>query len=144
MSIEANKALIRDYFAKLSAGDPSIPDLLSEDVTWWVPQSSPLAGLHEGRDAVLALMGSGVDLYDANAPMEVEIEEIVAEGGSVCVETVITAKTASGEPYRNHYHFAFRVREGRIVAVKEYFDTLYAQRMLFDPQRGEGQLDGPR
>ena len=43
-------------------------------------------------------------------------------------------KTASGEPYRNHYHFFFRIRGGRILSVKEYVDTLYAQRMLFDPK----------
>jgi ketosteroid isomerase-like protein len=70
--------------------------------------------------------------------MEVQIEEVVAEGESVCVQTVIQATTAGGEPYQNHYHFAFRVREGRIVAVKEYVDTLYAQRMLFDPQAARG------
>ncbi len=138
MSTEANKDLIRDYFAKMSSGDPSIPDLLAEDITWWVPQSSPLAGLHEGKDAVLTLMGSGVELYDASTPMEVEIEEIVAEGECVCVQTVINAKTASGEPYRNQYHFAFRVRDGRIAAVKEYVDTLYAQRLLFDPGAARG------
>ena len=80
------------------------------------------------------LMGSGGDLYDASAPMEVAIEDMVAEGESVCVQTTINATTASGEPYENHYHFVFRIREGRIVAVKEYVDTLYAQRMLFDPQ----------
>ena len=134
MSIDTNKALIRDYFARMSSGDPTIPDLLAEDVTWWVPQSSPLAGLHEGRDAVLALMGSGVELYDANSPMEVDIEEMVAEGDTVCVQTTISAKTAQGEPYENHYHFVFRVRGGRIAAVKEYVDTLYVDRMLFSPE----------
>jgi ketosteroid isomerase-like protein len=133
MSSEASKALVRDYLAKMSSGDPRLPDLLADDVTWWVPQSSPLAGLHEGKQAVLALMGSGIDLYDATTPMRVEIEELVAEGDSVCVQTVIEAKTAQGAPYRNHYHFAFRVRDGQIVAVKEYVDTLYAQRKLFDP-----------
>ena len=45
----------------------------------------------------------------------------------------IEATTAKGEPYRNHYHFAFRLRDAQIIAAKEYVDTLYAQRMLFDP-----------
>ena len=39
--------------------------------------------------------------------------------------------TAKGADYRNFYHWAFRVRDGRICAVKEYVDTLYAQRTLF-------------
>ena len=132
MSTQANKALVQDYFDKMSSGDPTISELLTEDVTWWVPQSSPLAGLHEGRQAVLTLMGSGGDLYDADAPMRVTLEEMVAEGDAVCVQTVISATTARGEPYHNHYHFFFRVRDGRIAAVKEYVDTLYVQKMLFE------------
>jgi ketosteroid isomerase-like protein len=50
----------------------------------------------------------------------------------VAVQTVMTARTAKGAAYRNHYHWAFRVRGRRICAVKEYVDTLYAQRMLFE------------
>ncbi len=34
-------------------------------------------------------------------------------------------------PYRNDYHFAFRVQDGRIAAVREYVDTKYADEMLF-------------
>ena len=33
---------------------------------------------------------------------------------------------------------AFQVRDGRIAAVREYVDTLYAQRMLFDPREARG------
>ena len=137
-SIETHKALVREYFQRMSQGDPDVPSMLTEDVTWWVPQSSPLAGLYEGKEAVLTMMGGGVDLYDAETPMQIEIEQLVAEGDTVCAQTVITAKTAAGEAYRNQYHFVFRVRDGRICAVKEYVDTLYAQRMLFDPRKSQG------
>ena len=128
----ANKDLVREYFRRMSAGDPDVHEMLSADVTWWVPESSPMGGTHEGKDAVLALMGSGVDLYDADTPMQIEVEQLVAEGDTVCAQLVITARTASGEPYRNHYHFVFRIRDGGIVAVKEYVDTLYVQRKLFE------------
>ena len=138
MSTAASKALVREYFDKMASGDPSLPELLADDVTWWVPQSSPLGGLHEGKPAVLAIMAGGLDLYDAATPIRVEVEELVAEGDWVCVQAVIRAKTASGEPYLNHYHFAFQVRDGRIAAVREYVDTLYAQRMLFDPRESQG------
>ena len=132
MTAAANKAVVERYFERMSAGDPGVAELLSEDVTWWVPPSSPLAGTHAGRDAVLALMAQGVHLYDASTPMRVDVQEMVAEGDSVCVQLVLRARTAKGEDYENHYHFAFRLREGRICAVREYVDTLYAQRKLFD------------
>ena len=133
MSAEANKAVIRDYFERVQRGDPAVADLIAEDASWWVPPASPLGGVYEAKARVLELMGSGVDLYDPAVPMQIQVEEMVAEGEWVCVQLVIEAATARGEPYRNHYHFAFRLRDGKIIIAKEYVDTLYAQRMLFDP-----------
>ncbi len=130
MSAAANRSVIERYFEVLRTGDPVLPDLLTEDVSWWVPPSSPLGGLHEGRAKVLALLGSGVDLYDARVPMQIAIEQLVAEGDWVCAMLTIDARTAKGEPYHNHYHFAFRLRGGKICAVREYVDTLYAQRLF--------------
>ena len=132
MGIEENKATIREYFRRIETGDPKITDMLAENVTWWVPQSSQLGGTHRGKSAVLALMSQGVDLYQP--PLHVTVEEMVAERDWVCVQVVIEAKSAAALPYRNDYHFAFRVRDGRIAAVREYVDTQYAAEMLF-PKR---------
>jgi ketosteroid isomerase-like protein len=129
---EANKELVWRYLRAMSAGDPSLPELLTDDVTWWVPPSSPLGGLREGKGAVLELMASGVRLYDASVPFRIEVEAMVADEEWVAVQMVMTARTAKGAAYRNYYHWAFRVRGGRICAVREYVDTLYAQRMLFE------------
>jgi ketosteroid isomerase-like protein len=130
--MEQNKAIVREYFRRIESGDAKITDLLSDDVTWWVPQSSALGGTHSGKAAVLALMGQGVDLYQP--PLHVVVEEMIAERDWVCAQVVIEAKTAAGLPYRNDYHFAFRVRDGQIVAVREYVDTQYAAEKLF-PKR---------
>ena len=129
---EANKEAVRRYLSAMASGDSSLSDLLSDDVSWWVPPSSPLGGLKEGKARVLELMASGVGLYDMSVPFEIEVEAVVAEGDWVAVQMVMNARTAKGQPYHNHYHFAFRLRDGKICAVKEYVDTLYAQRMLFE------------
>jgi hypothetical protein len=129
MGIEENKALVREYFRRMQAGEATVADMMADDVTWWVPQSSELGGTHRGKAAVLALMGKGVDLYQL--PLRVEIEEMVAERDQVCVQLVVEAKTAAGLPYRNDYHFAFRIRGGKLAAVREYVDTKYAQELLF-------------
>ena len=129
MGIEENKALVREYFRRMQAGEPTVAEMMTEDVTWWVPQSSELGGTHRGKEAVLALMGKGVDLYQL--PLRVEIEEMVAERDQVCVQLVVEAKTAAGLPYRNDYHFAFRIRDGKLAAVREYVDTKYASDLLF-------------
>jgi ketosteroid isomerase-like protein len=129
MGIEENKALVREYFRRMQAGEPTVAEMMADDISWWVPQSSELGGTHRGKAAVLALMGKGVDLYQL--PLRVEIEEMVAERDQVCVQLVVEAKTAAGLPYRNDYHFAFRIRDGTLAAVREYVDTKYAQELLF-------------
>jgi ketosteroid isomerase-like protein len=129
MGIEENKALVREYFRRMQAGEATVAEMMAEDVTWWVPQSSELGGTHRGKAAVLALMGKGVDLYQL--PLRVEIEEMVAERDQVAVQLVVEAKTAAGLPYRNDYHFAFRLRDGKLASVREYVDTKYAQELLF-------------
>jgi len=130
MGIEENKALVREYFRRMQAGEPTVAEVMDDEITWWVPQSSELGGTHRGKAKVLELMGKGVDLYQL--PMKIQVEEMVAERDWVCVQLVVEAKTAKGRPYRNDYHFAFRVRNGRIAAVREYVDTQYAKELLFD------------
>ncbi len=127
----ANKQTVRHYFDAMARGDTSLPELLTDDVTWWVPPSSPLGGLHRGRAAVLRLMAGGVDIYDRDTPRKVAIESLVAESDRVCVELSLDARTARGEDYRHHYLFAFRLRDGRICEVREHLDTLYAHQRLF-------------
>ena len=125
------KKLIKTYFKRIQTGDPTLPDLLADDVVWWVPPGSDMAGTYEGKAKVLELMGSGIGLYDQTVPMQIDVQEMVAEGSTVCVQFVLSARTAKGRDYRNHYHFVFKTRRGKISAVKEYVDTKYAHDVLF-------------
>lgn len=133
MDPEQSKQIVRRFFDAMSRGDPALPDLLHDDVCWWVPPEANLGGLYRGKPRVLAFMASGVGLYDRATPLRVELEQLVAEGDWVCAQLVLEARTARGEDYRNHYHFAFRLQDGRIALVREYVDTLYADRKLFRP-----------
>ena len=121
-----SKRIVRAYFEALQTGDPVLPELLSDDVSWWVPPGSDYAGLHEGKPAVLAFLGGGVGYYAEDAPMKVEIQSLIAEGKKVACEFTLEATTAAGRAYKNYYHFAFEVEAGRICRVREYLDTHYA------------------
>ena len=49
-SPEANKQLIRDYFEAVSTGaSDKLAAAFSDDIEWWVPPSSPMAGTYKGR-----------------------------------------------------------------------------------------------
>jgi len=131
MGAAENKRLIKTYFERIGTGDPKLPEMLADDVTWWVPPGSDMAGLYQGKAKVLELMGSGVGLYDPTQPMTIDVQEMVAEGSTVCVQLVLSARTAKGRDYRNHYHFVFKLERGKVSAVKEYVDTKYAHDVLF-------------
>jgi len=139
----SNQTRVERYFERVVSGDPAVAELLAEDVRWLAPQSSPVGRVHQGKPAVLALMASGVGLYDTRHPMDIQREAIVASGEHVFVEMTIVATTGAGEPYENHYVMVFRLRDGLIVEVHEHLDTLYAQRKLFDPVGQASPLDAP-
>lgn len=136
-------ALVDRYFEMVAKGDPEIGSLFADDACWVTPQSSPMGQRHEGKAAVLALMGGGVGLYDAESPLEIERTALAASGDHVFVELTLSARTGQGEAYSNQYVFVFRFREGLIVEVHEHLDTLYAQRKLFDPAGMQSPL-GPQ
>jgi ketosteroid isomerase-like protein len=128
--IDQNKQVVRRYFASVASGDGKALDWLADDVAWWVPQGSSLGGTYHGKPAVMELMARGVGAYAPDVAMEVEIRQLVAEGDRVCAEVELRAAAADGTPYCNRYHFAFRLRDGRIVEVSEYVDTRYVHDTL--------------
>ena len=136
MGAAENKKLIKSYFKMIATGSPKLPDLLADDVVWWVPPGSDMAGTYEGKAKVLAFMGSGVGLYDPSVPMKISVEDMVAEGSSVCVQFVLEAKTAKGRDYKNHYHFVFKLRRGKIALVR--FGRCYRGRRIRPMVRAPG------
>ncbi len=134
MSIEANKDVVRRYFTAVNDGDmETIQALLDDEVSFWVPPSLPDGALFEGKARVLELFAASFALYDANSGMTVEIGALTAEEDRVAAELTISGRAGDGRPYHNHYHFLMRVRDGRIVAIREHLDSHYAYTTLFEP-----------
>lgn len=138
-----NLEIVDRYFELLGKGDPGIRELFHSDARWLAPQAGPLGREHAGLDAVLALMAGGIGLYDATHPMQIERTACLAGEVLVYVEMTIRATTKSGAPYENHYVMAFELRDDRIAEVREHVDSLYAQRLLFDPVGMRSPLDTP-
>ena len=127
---EESKAAVRAYFDRALAGDPTLPELLADDVVWWVPPGSPLAGTHQGRAAVLAMLAKAFALYDVPT-MKLELPLLFAEGPHVCVLFRLAARTAKGAPHAADYLAYFRVEDGRIREVREFFDTHTVRKVVF-------------
>jgi ketosteroid isomerase-like protein len=62
--------------------------------------------------------------------LEMTVIGMVAEGDKVAAEIRSHADLTDGRVYENQYHMLFIVRQGKIVEVKEYADTLLIASMF--------------
>jgi ketosteroid isomerase-like protein len=130
MGTAENRALVREYFARLASGDARLPELLADDLVWWIPPGSKLGGTLRGKPAVLELMGRAFSFFAPGEAPRIEIGRMIAEDAWVCVQFQIRARTAQGREYHNHYNLVFELRQGQIARVEEYVDTAYANERL--------------
>jgi uncharacterized protein (TIGR02246 family) len=121
------RTVIERYVAAVEQGDmETVHELFAEDATWWLGGELPLSGTWRGRDAILGdFLGSIPRLYDPDS-ISIEVTSLIADGDVVALEWTSRAVTAAGEDYENQCAGVFTVRDGRIVAVREYMDTQYA------------------
>jgi ketosteroid isomerase-like protein len=63
------------------------------------------------------------------------IKAMTAEDDRVAVEAESEGMHVSGRLYGNQYHFLFRLRDGKVVELKEYMDTERVTDILCGGQR---------
>ena len=124
MNSETHKQLVTEFFARLSsASDPlTALELMTESCTWWTSGSFPLSGTR-GKDEMAGVFGGMVAIL--NGPFLLEPKSFTIEGDRVAVEAESHAELKDGRVYNNKYHFLMEVHDGKINAVREYFDTMH-------------------
>jgi uncharacterized protein len=128
MGRQENLALIERYFDLVMRGTGTPEAVFAEDVSWHLPKSNPMGRTHDGRDAVLEMLGAGVDLYEPSS-MSTEIHTVVADDTHVAVRLTFRTRTAAGRDYEGEYQFLFECRDGLVTNVWESPDTLYQEQM---------------
>jgi ketosteroid isomerase-like protein len=100
---------------------------MADDATWWVAGTIPLSGTYT-KEQFEGLLGGVVDT--CKQPISLTPKAFTAEGDRVAVETESYTETNTGKVYNNEYHFLFVLRDGKIVQVKEYLDTMHTNEIL--------------
>lgn len=133
MSTRDPRTVVLAFIEAINRNDvPAALEYLAEDATWWLPPALPgVGGTHRGRDAILRDFMVPVAALFQPGSLRIEPVGTTVEGERVAVEWVARARSTADAPYENHYHVLFEVRDGRILAVREYLDALTVQRTLF-------------
>ena len=105
----------------------SMQELYADDINWTLPVTlGRIGGTHEGKEAVVALNKISLAAYSKSAGFHVEIhDELNGEGDSSLARyTCRSTVGVTGEDYENEYVLLVRARDGKIIEVVEYLDTL--------------------
>lgn len=130
MSIGENKRIIRALYDAGDRGDMvTLLALLANDVTWTGIGSTKYSGTFVGKEAVVANV-LGPVLGQLKAGIASTVDNVIAEGEFVVVQSRGRAETKDGRPYNNTYCHVFRIRGGKISEVVEYLDTALASSVL--------------
>jgi len=130
MTATANKQLMQDLLGRAATGDrTSYLAAIADDVTMTVTGQYSWSQTFRGKEAVLR------DLYGHLATLLAEGRRtiplrFIAEDDHVVVEGKGDMRTKAGAPYNNDYCLIYRLREGRIVEIREYCDSVLTERVL--------------
>jgi uncharacterized protein len=123
--LEANKAVVRKFWRAFSASrfDEAL-DLLDADATWWVAGTTDISGTYTKPQFSELVTGiaEGTD-----GGIQVTPTNFTAEGDRVAMEAESYGRLKNGKLYNNLYHFQHVLRDGKLVAIREYLDTQHVQ-----------------
>lgn len=100
--------------------------MLHEQATW-KPQMRgvPGAGIHRGPSGIVDDFLTPIrGLFRPGDP-KIIVDTIASRGALVMIESHSGGCLVDGRPYENLYAWAVEVRDGRIYALREYFDSHY-------------------
>lgn len=128
MSLEANKQVVREWNAHLSAGAVKAAlELLAKSATWWVAGTSA-AGTTYTREAFCELIHGFTGAF--KTPLRMTTKTLTAEEDRVAAQIEGWGQLPDGRIYNNAYHVLYIVRDGKIQQGYEYYNTLYAAELF--------------
>ncbi len=120
---EKNKEIISKAFADWANGTGSFFDLLDENAEWTITGSSPISKTYTSRQQFLDEAITPIN-ERLSARIVPKVRGIYADGDMVVVLWDGTATAKDGTPYNNTYSWFMTMKDGRIVEVVAFFDTI--------------------
>jgi len=136
MSVAENKQLIERWYQALAEGDfDTIFDMHHDDVVYNMVGNTPVSGRIHGKDACCNGM-INQKLLEKLVPDRIRFATkwtiVAAEGDRVVGLMQGGGPTKDGQNYEQTYCEIFTIRDGKIVEMHNFFDTVLVEQCLFD------------
>ncbi|HEU0145360.1 MAG: uncharacterized protein V7634_814 [Bradyrhizobium sp.] len=130
MTATANKQLMQDLLGRAAAGDraPYVA-VIADDVIMTVTGQYSWSQTFRGKEALLRDLYGHLATLLADGRRTIPLR-FIAEDDLVVVEAKGEMRTKSGTAYDNDYCLIYRLRERRIVEIREYCDSMLTERVL--------------
>ncbi|MEZ4743899.1 MAG: ester cyclase [Bdellovibrionota bacterium] len=126
--LETNKEIVKSFFLNVTNGDIDAAfKLVDDNVSWWVPGTLPFSGT-KTKSEYLVVVSQITKGFPTGFKMEVV--SAIAEGDSVAAEVISHGTHVNGKKYNNQYHFLIKVKNSKMIDVKEYMDTLHLHDLI--------------
>ncbi|HWB95703.1 MAG TPA: nuclear transport factor 2 family protein [Bryobacteraceae bacterium] len=118
-----NKEAIQEGFKAWRNGTGGVFDLLAPDARWTIVGNAPVSRTYTSRQEFLDVV---INPFNARLSSRLvpSVRGIYADGDMVIALFDGVGTARDGKPYKNTYSWYMRMREGRIVEVVAFFDTL--------------------
>jgi hypothetical protein len=125
-----NKKTMQGLFARIAAGDrTTFADCLHDDVTMRVTGRYSWSRTFQGKSALLHDLHGYLGTLLAAGRRTVPLR-FFADGDHVVVEARGEMQTKAGVPYNNEYCLIYRLKDGKIVEIREYCDSALTEAVL--------------
>jgi len=125
--IKKNKKLVQEFFNLLSSGSNKYLDFYNNESVIWTAGENAIGG-SRSKSEVVGFAKSVLDSFPEGITFNVV--NLVAENDYVAAEVEGSAMHVSGKPYNNKYHFLLKIKDNKILELKEYMDTQLAAKVL--------------
>jgi ketosteroid isomerase-like protein len=130
MSAADNKKLMENIFARVATGDrAAFVDALADDVTMRVTGQYSWSRTFMGKAALLRDLYGYLQTLLAEGRRTIPLR-FIADADHVVVEARGDMKTKAGVRYDNEYCLIYRLKDGRIVEIREYCDSALTEAVL--------------
>lgn len=112
----------RGYEAFNKADTATLTEIVDENASWYTPGRSPIAGVYQGRDAVLAQFGRYGG--DTGGTFKAELKQVFTSDDGRVIGLHRNSADRNGKQLDTDCCVVFEVENGRVISGREHFFDL--------------------